>query len=150
MNRQSHAWRILPAETRFWANVVVTEKCWLWIAGKNSDGYGEITVDGEKLLAHQFSLRIFGIKVPKGFERDHLCRNPACVHPKHIEPVTQKVNLLRGISIPAQNARKQMCKNGHDLQGTNLYIEVDSRGRRHRRCRVCRQVTGQEFRSRHA
>jgi hypothetical protein len=34
--------------------------------------------------------------IPENLELDHLCRNPACVRPDHLEPVTHLENLRRG------------------------------------------------------
>lgn len=39
--------------------------------------------------------RLFG-PVPAPLEIDHLCRNPACCNPAHLEAVTRSVNALRG------------------------------------------------------
>jgi hypothetical protein len=33
--------------------------------------------------------------VPEGLELDHLCRNPPCVNPAHLEPVTHQQNMQR-------------------------------------------------------
>jgi hypothetical protein len=34
--------------------------------------------------------------IPEGHQLDHLCRQPACVNPAHLEPVTQTENIRRG------------------------------------------------------
>lgn len=34
--------------------------------------------------------------IPSGLVLDHVCRNPRCVNPAHLEPVTQAENLRRG------------------------------------------------------
>lgn len=34
--------------------------------------------------------------LPEGMVLDHKCKNPACVNPKHLEPVSQSENCRRG------------------------------------------------------
>lgn len=36
--------------------------------------------------------------IPEGLTLDHLCRQPACMRPDHLEPVTHATNLQRGRS----------------------------------------------------
>lgn len=34
--------------------------------------------------------------IPEGMDLDHLCRQPRCINPDHLEPVTRAKNLQRG------------------------------------------------------
>jgi hypothetical protein len=124
---------------RFLAKVdmSVPEACWPWTAAKTSCGYGKIGVAGRTRPAHRVSYELFVGPIPEGLTLDHLCRNPACVNPEHLEPVTQRENTRRGVSPAAHNARKTHCSRGHELQGDNCY--VDAVGKRH--CRTCRAAT---------
>lgn len=109
-------------------------QCWNWIGSKTFDGYGRFWSKNETILAHRFIYKIKKGKIPKGLTLDHLCRNPSCVNPDHLEPVTQQENVLRGIGITAQNAKKTHCKRGHKLKGDNLYIKPN----KDRICRICK------------
>jgi len=44
---------------------------------------------------------------------DHLCRRPCCVNPAHVEPVTPRENVIRGVSLISQYANSEYCVNGH-------------------------------------
>lgn len=111
-----------------------TKSCWNWIGHVTPDGYGIIRFGGKNYRAHRLVYELLVGKIPTGLVCDHLCRNKKCVNPKHIEPVTSKVNTLRGTGLTAQNARKKDCKRGHPLSGKNLKI---IRGRTYRTCRAC-------------
>lgn len=74
-------------------------------------------------------------KIPDGLHLDHLCRNPMCINPSHLEPVTQKENTLRGFSVPAINARKTECKRGHPFTPENTIIKKLGKA-----CRICQRV----------
>ena len=96
-------------------------------------GYGEFYWRGEHLSAHRVAYEEAKGPIPRGLVLDHLCRHPWCVRPTHLEAVTHRVNLLRGEGVPAQNARKVLCKRGHNEW------TVHRRGRRSpiRRCKAC-------------
>ena len=74
--------------------------------------------------------------IPEGLVLDHLCGNTRCVRPDHLEPVTHRVNILRGDSASARHARQTHCKRGHEFTHGNTY--VDTRGAR--RCRACKAL----------
>ncbi len=48
----------------------------------------------------------------------------ACVNPEHLEPVTRKVNSLRGISPTIQLHLARHCKKGHDLDEVGTYVTL--------------------------
>jgi hypothetical protein len=88
------------------------------------------------VCAHRFAYELFVDEIPDGLTLDHLCRNPRCVNPGHLEPVTQRENTLRGISPVAVNAAKTHCKHGHLLDEANTYMTNAGS----RQCRTCNRL----------
>lgn len=128
----------MTAEERFWVKVDKDGPggCWLWTASQNGRGYGQIRVSGRLLYAHRVAYELEVGPIPEGLTIDHLCRNPSCVRPDHLEIVTMKVNALRGTSPPAQNAEKERCQRGHPLTESNL-VRLTGKREGHRRCKQC-------------
>ena len=58
------------------------------------------------------------------------------MNPAHLELVPLKINYLRGVGTPADNARKTHCKRGHPLSGDNLRMGTQF-GLPKRVCRQC-------------
>ena len=98
------------------------------------NGYGQFGVDGKTVLAHRWYYESMVGPIPEGLDLDHLCRVRRCVNPAHLEPVSRRVNLLRG----SRKTNQGECKNGHPLFGDNLKPTKDGR----RQCRQC-QVQAQ-------
>jgi hypothetical protein len=121
--------------------------CWLWTASiKRKDGYGRFRWDGKMKLAHRVVWSLLRSQIPGGLTIDHLCRNHACVNPDHMEVVTLKENLMRGIGPSAVHARKTHCIHGHELIGGNLFPNLWRRGKRH--CIACTNRRGRERQAR--
>lgn len=131
-------------EARFWAKVPVRpetpESCWEW-TGTRSRGYGRVTVNGERFMAHRRSYEMAFGPIPLGLEVDHLCHNRRCVRPSHLEAVTPAVNKQRaGARIP----RATHCINGHEYSPENTYWSKPRPPRRYtpfRQCRTCHRIT---------
>lgn len=82
---------------RFWSRIQQAGECWTWTGDRLPKGYGRFKVDGRDLYAHRWIYEYMVAEIPDGLVLDHLCRNPPCVNPWHLEPVTTLVNNLRGI-----------------------------------------------------
>ena len=111
--------------------------CWLWIGATQRKGYGAIRFDGKFIAAHRVSYTVFRGKIPDGLELDHLCRVHCCINPDHLEAVSHSMNVHRGKSPSANNARKTHCKNGHAFTPENTYIKPSGDGRE---CRICKRT----------
>lgn len=109
--------------------------CWLWTGARTLNGYGFISYHGRNEMAHRIAYGLFVGPIPEGKTLDHLCRQRACINPKHLEPVTLRENVLRNTSLVAANAVKTHCLRGHPLSGDNLYT-----GGGQRACRACRRT----------
>ncbi|WP_396653538.1 HNH endonuclease signature motif containing protein [Microbacterium sp. WCS2018Hpa-9] len=126
---------------RFWAKVDrrSDDECWEWIAGRNAAGYGQFRVAGAGVSpahAHRVSYEILVGNIPDGLQLDHLCRNRGCVNPHHLEPVSGRVNTLRGVGPTAINAARTHCKRGHEFTPENTIIHPLGRN-----CRKCQAIT---------
>ena len=95
--------------------------CWIFGGYKRPDGYGEIMWNGKrKMLPHRVAYMVFVGQIPEGLVIDHLCRNPSCINPEHLEAVEFVENVARGLALSAQNSLKTHCLRGHELAGENL------------------------------
>ena len=129
-----------PIKERFWAKVDSADDCWIWTAETSRGGYGRFAAgsrsDGTRrsVQAHRYAYELLVGPIPEGLELDHLCRVRNCVNPAHLEPVTTKVNVLRGIGLAARNAGKTHCPQGHPYDEANTYYYSTGK----RACRACR------------
>lgn len=100
----------LSVELRFWSRVAcdLDSRCWLWQAGVNNYGYGQLLVNGQHIYAHRFSYELLRETIPDGLELDHLCHEPSCVNPDHLEPVTHRMNLER-LMRTGRYSKTQRC-----------------------------------------
>jgi len=106
--------------------------CWEWQASLRKGGYGQATWNKQPVTVHVLLYTLAGREIPEGYELDHLCRYRRCCNPDHVEPVTRQINVLRGMSPCAINARKTHCPKGHPLTTSN-----NSAGRYGRKCKIC-------------
>jgi hypothetical protein len=137
-----------PVRERFEEMVQETPGgCWEWQGARNDLGYGQLALAGHKrVYAHRFSYEKFVGPIPAGLQLDHLCRNPPCVNPTHLEPVTQRENLLRADSEDMQAYWAGVCRRGHPRAGDNVILSSSRPGKRD--CRPCARIREQNRKKR--
>lgn len=105
------------AEAYFWERVEQgsPEACWPWTMARHASGYGRVRLPGVGVSpAHRVAYLLDVGDIPTGYAIDHLCGNPPCCNPRHLEPVT-----------PAENNRRAAQR--QRARGGNGHIEVRER-----------------------
>ncbi len=122
------------------------EACWEWTGTRQQvTGHGRIAKSMAGITfqwpVHRLTFAWWYDFDPGESVIDHLCGNPPCINPLHLQATTHQINTLRGESPPARNAQKTHCSKGHPFYGDNLYVEPSGR----RRCRACVAARGKAW-----
>lgn len=112
---------------RFWTRVDTAGDCWVWTGKLDAGGYGNFRLSGySETRSHRFAYELLVGPIPDGLTLDHLCRNPACCNPAHLEPVTLGENARRAKLAITH------CPAGHPYDEANTYFRGS-----YRECRAC-------------
>lgn len=104
-------------------HVIHPAGCWWWTGAPDHLGYGRIGKGrrGRGMLpAHRAVYLLLVGPIPQGKELDHLCRNPPCCNPDHLQPVTRREHVHRSYSISAAHGKRDTCLKGHPKDGWTL------------------------------
>jgi len=112
--------------------------CWLWRGRTNHDGYGLLWHNGKHCRAHRISYEMQCGQIPRGLVLDHLCRARNCINPSHLEAVTDRENVRRGLvaDLTVKRVPITHCPAGHEYTPENSYF--CRRGTRS--CVTCRRA----------
>lgn len=128
--------KLITDRERFFRSIKKDGECWVWQLAKDWDGYGLFKIYPIQRRAHRWAYEEFVGNIPNGLQIDHLCCNPACVNPDHLDVVTVRENAHR-----AWRANKKRCVHGHPLFGDNLYIAPNGT----RACKKCRLQKSNDY-----
>lgn len=134
-----------PIIDRFLEKIAVqVSGCWDWTGSISTNGYGFLWDGKNNVRAHRFAYEYFtNFLIPINMEIDHLCRNHQCVNPDHLEVVSHRENVLRGINPTLLGNRRRSIT--HCLRG-HLYVEestyIDSGG--YRACKICKRASNRQ------
>lgn len=138
-------------EGRVRQRIRVTDSgCWEWTGARDKHGYGRMRGHGKTMFTHRY-VYIELIGTADGLDLDHLCRNPSCCNPKHLEAVTHIENVRRGVASQVTKAyyrNHRFCPQGHPLFGENLYIQMTRAGYENKQCRTCVRARKRAYRER--
>lgn len=126
---------VIDLPERMAHRIVVTEAgCWEWQGSRGHKGHGMVWFSGRMRPVHRVVFELLtGLSTASAEDMDHLCRNPPCCRPDHVEPVTHAENMRRGIQ---SFAARQTCLSGrHDITLPGSVSVIGTA--RKRRCREC-------------
>jgi hypothetical protein len=128
--------------------------CWEY-QGKNSDGYGQIMIDGVFYYTHRLSAMLFLGYIGTGsvFDVLHKCNNKCCWNPEpgHIYLGMEHNNhwdMIDAGNARNQNTDKQFCIHGHEFTEENTYWYKKPDGKMRRMCRECARIRDKETKRR--
>lgn len=96
-HRRRYEISMLPVELA--QRIEEVDGCWEWQGTRSKLGYGNLSWKGRTIGVHRLVWTLLvDPELPPGSGRaqfDHLCENPPCCNPAHLEIVSSRINNLR-------------------------------------------------------
>lgn len=105
---------------RFCSPTSMPTGCIEWTGSTDVHGYGGINSPGSH-RAHRAAYELVVGPIPPDHELDHLCENPSCVNPGHLDPVTKEEHARRS------RMRHTHCRRGHPRTPENTILSSSGR-----------------------
>ena len=73
--------------------------CWIYKNPRSPRALGQynhIRINGKQVYVHRAMYEQEVGPIPDGLVLDHLCHQPPCIRPDHLDPVTDAINVQRG------------------------------------------------------
>jgi hypothetical protein len=129
--------------------------CWPWIGATDGKGRGQFWINGRLVRAPRVAWSLHHNQTfPPDKLACHTCDNPNCVNPAHIFVGSMSENIADAVRKGRHKANpeysgwqkhKTHCKRGHPLDGDNLYLQSNGKGRG---CRICQRMHNENYRAR--
>lgn len=130
---------------RIKARVQLTESgCWEFTGSRVGRGYGRVGWNHRLWLTHRVTYTLLVGPIPESYVIDHLCQNPPCCNPAHLEAVTFAENIRRGTQWEWRAAfelAKTHCPARHPYDQANTYFTPQG----HRQCRICKAEANRRY-----
>lgn len=114
--------------------------CWIWLLSLDVEGRGHCKLSGET-RAYRAAYKAFVGPIPPGHELHHICRNPTCVNPEHLKPVTRAEHARLEAWKYEKFRQKEFCAHGHPRTPENLSGAKGRPGKLRRTCKICARDT---------
>jgi hypothetical protein len=112
------------------------DPCELWTGVVLANGYGQLTVSGQRWSAHRWVWTQANGPIPAGMQVLHHCDNPTCVKLTHLHLGTQADNMREKVTRGRDGyTTRTHCPQGHPYDEENTYWRKDRPGQR--QCRAC-------------
>lgn len=139
---------------KFWKKVRRGDpnSCWIWLAGKDQQGYGAFRVRCVYHRAHRVAYTIAKGPIPDGMVVMHSCDTPSCVNPAHLSVGTDADN-VRDMHKKGRNAIPFFVANPDAFRGENHWMRrFPNRVKRAEECKhsKLKWFEVEEIRCRHA
>ena len=125
------------------------DECWIWPGKKDPKGYCWTSTRGvngdtkkRTRAAHRVVYERLVGPIPACHDLHHVCENPPCCNPKHLQPLTRSAHTLITDSASAWNRAKTHCPKGHEYTLENTWIRQSRSRERH--CRACAREKARE------